>query len=167
MTLGGRAAEEIAFGEITTGASDDISRVTRAARAMVTRYGMSERLGPMMFGQQSEMVFLGREISEQRDYSEAVAQVIDEEVKKIVDEAHQRAHKVLAEKRGQLELIAQRLLEVETIDYEEFLELMGESARTVHKRDNKDKGGSKPAQTAPREEGNEVPPKLGTSPSPA
>src|SRR5450432_128487 len=167
MTLGGRAAEEAAFGEITTGASDDISRVTRAARAMVTRYGMSERLGPMMFGQQSEMVFLGREISEQRDYSEAVAQVIDEEVKKIVDEAHQRAKQVLEEKRDKLELIAQRLLEIETIDYEEFLELMGESAHTVRKRENKDKGGAKPAQNASREEGNETPPKLGTAPSPA
>src|SRR5258708_23854709 len=77
MTLGGRVAEEIAFGEITTGASDDISRVTRAARAMVTRYGMSERLGPSMFWHQSEMGFLGRAISEQRDYTEAWAQGID------------------------------------------------------------------------------------------
>lgn len=133
MSLGGRAAEEIVFGEITTGAGggngSDLSNVTKYARAMVQRYGMSDRLGPMMFGQKEEMVFLGREIGEQRDYSEAVAQVIDEEVRKIVDESYDRARQILSENRDKLDTIAARLLEVETVDYEEFLALMGESQK--------------------------------------
>ncbi|MEP7286323.1 MAG: ATP-dependent zinc metalloprotease FtsH [Chloroflexota bacterium] len=172
QALGGRVAEEIIFGDITTGAGggngSDLSTVTRYARAMVTRYGMSERLGPMLFGQKEEMVFLGREISEQRDYSEAVAEIIDEEVKKIVDEAHQRTTVVLTENRDKLELIAQRLLEVETIDYEEFLELMGEPGSARLKRQNKENKDNtpKPSQPNPREQPGEAP-RFGTAASPA
>ncbi|MEL7235821.1 MAG: cell division protein FtsH, partial [Chloroflexota bacterium] len=124
VALAGRAAEEIVFDEITTGASNDIQRVTQIARAMVARYGMSERLGPMMFGQKDEMVFLGREISEQRDYSEAVAEEIDEEVRKIVDWAYDEARRLIHEHRDKLEAVAERLLDVETLDRPEFEAIM-------------------------------------------
>jgi cell division protease FtsH len=121
--LGGRTAEELIFGDVTTGASNDLERVTEVARAMVTRYGMSEQLGPMTFGQKEELVFLGKEIGEQRDYSEAVAQEIDAEVRNIVNEAHDRARQVLTEYREQLDRIAQRLMEIETLDAQQFVAL--------------------------------------------
>lgn len=171
QALGGRAAEEVVFGEITTGAGggngSDLSTVTRYARAMVTRFGMSDVLGPMIFGQKEEMIFLGREIAEQRDYSEKVAQIIDEEVKKIVDEAYQRALDILRDNRDKLELVAKRLLEAETVEYEEFLQLMGETSTTRRKRPE-----ITPKSHVQRENnhttgGNEVPPKLGTAASPA
>jgi len=120
FALGGRAAEEIVFGDITTGASNDLERVTQTARAMVTRYGMSEKLGPMVYGQKEELVFLGREIGEQRDYSDAVAEEIDQEVRRIVSEAHEKARRILTEYQGKLDAIAQRLIEVETLDAAEF-----------------------------------------------
>jgi cell division protease FtsH len=122
--LGGRVAEEIMFGDITTGASNDLERATDLARKMVTRYGMSDSLGPMTFGQKEELVFLGREISEQRDYSEAVAQEIDREVRGFVDEAHQRAKKALEDYRDKLVAVATRLIEVETLDADEFKAIM-------------------------------------------
>src|SRR5574341_2636469 len=132
MALGGRVAEELVFGEITTGASDDLDRVTKMARNMVTRYGMSERLGPMIFGQKEELVFLGREIGEQRDYGESVAEEIDEEVRRIVSEAYTSARTVLTEHSDKLELIAKTLLDVETLDRNEFVRLMdGEIAPEV------------------------------------
>ena len=118
--LGGRAAEELVFDDITSGASNDIERVTQMARAMVTRLGMSEALGPMVYGQKEEMIFLGREISEQRDYSEAVAEKIDQEVRSLVQAAHQNAKEILKEYRDKLEAVAQRLLEVETLSRDEF-----------------------------------------------
>jgi len=124
FALGGRAAEELVFNEVTTGAANDLEQVTETARAMVTRYGMSDKLGPMTFGQKEELVFLGKEIGEQRDYSEAVAQQIDEEVRRIVHTAHQRAHQVLAERREQLDTVARRLLEVETLEAEEFVAVL-------------------------------------------
>jgi cell division protease FtsH len=126
VALGGRAAEEVVFNEITTGASSDLEQVTKIARAMVTRFGMSEKLGPMMFGQKEEMIFLGREISEQRDYSEAVAEEIDTEVRGIVTWAYDEARRLINENRDKLEAVAQRLLEVETLDTNEFLMLMGQ-----------------------------------------
>ena len=94
VALGGRVAEELVFGDVSNGASQDIQQLTTAARAMVTKYGMSETMGPLQFGQQDEMVFLGRELAEQRDYSEEVAEQIDEEVRKIVGEAYTRAQAV-------------------------------------------------------------------------
>ncbi|MBN1979660.1 MAG: ATP-dependent zinc metalloprotease FtsH [Anaerolineae bacterium] len=121
--LGGRAAEELVFGDVTTGAADDLERTTELARAMVTRYGMSEKLGPMTFGQKEELVFLGKEIGEQRDYSDAVAQEIDGEVRGIVHEAYERAKEVLTQYREQLDRIAQRLIEIETLDTNEFIAL--------------------------------------------
>jgi cell division protease FtsH len=118
--LGGRAAEEIVFDDITSGASNDLERVTRMARAMVTRLGMSVELGPMVYGQKEELIFLGREISEQRDYSEAVAQQIDKEVRKLVSEAYEAAKSIIRKYRATLDSVAQRLMEVETISREEF-----------------------------------------------
>jgi cell division protease FtsH len=121
--LGGRAAEEIIFDDITSGASNDLERVTRMARAMVTRLGMSDELGPMVYGQKEELIFLGREISEQRDYSEAVAQQIDQEVRKIVSDAYDHAKNVVFKYREMLDAVAKKLLEVETITREEFEEI--------------------------------------------
>lgn len=118
--LGGRAAEELVFDDITSGASNDLERVTRMARAMVTRLGMSDALGPMVYGQKEELIFLGREISEQRDYSEAVAEQIDAEVRRLVNEAYEKAKKTLLEYRDILDRVAIRLLEVETISRDEF-----------------------------------------------
>ena len=113
-------AEELVFDDITSGASNDIEQVTRMARTMVTRLGMSGLLGPLQYGQKDELIFLGREISEQRDYSEAVAEKIDEEVRKIVDESYQFARKLLNQYREQLDAVAKKLLEAETITREEF-----------------------------------------------
>jgi len=120
MALGGRAAEEMIFDDITSGASNDIEQVTRMARAMVTRLGMSAELGTMAYGQKEELIFLGREISEQRDYSEAVAEQIDREVRKLVEDAYKTAKATLKKYRKQLDLVAQKLLEVESINREEF-----------------------------------------------
>ncbi|MAS34196.1 MAG: cell division protein FtsH [Anaerolineaceae bacterium] len=128
VALGGRAAEELVFDEVTTGASSDLERVSKLARDMVTRFGMSEKLGPMMFGQKDEMVFLGREIGEQRDYSEAVAEKIDEEVHAIVHWAYDEARRLLRENRDKLDIVAERLIEVETIDDRQFLALMGDES---------------------------------------
>ncbi len=118
--MGGRAAEEIVFNDITSGASNDLERVTKMARAMVTRLGMSDHLGPMVYGQKEELIFLGREISEQRDYSEAVAEQIDKEVRVLVNDAYEKAKSILLEYREKLDIIARRLLEVETLTREEF-----------------------------------------------
>jgi cell division protease FtsH len=120
FALGGRAAEELVFEDITSGASNDLERVTRIARAMVTRLGMSDELGPMVYGQKEELIFLGREISEQRDYSDAVAEQIDKEVRHLVNEAYDKAKQTLSNYRDKLDAIAQRLLEVETVSREEF-----------------------------------------------
>ncbi len=118
--LGGRAAEAEVFDDITSGASNDIEQVTRMARTMVTRLGMSDELGNRVYGQKEELIFLGREISEQRDYSEAVAEQIDREVRKIVDEAYRTAQAILKQYRQQLDDVAALLLEKETITREEF-----------------------------------------------
>jgi cell division protease FtsH len=124
--LGGRAAEELVFNDITSGASNDLERVTKVARNMVTRMGMSEELGPMVYGQKEELIFLGREISEQRDYSESIAERIDAEVRTLVQQAYDRARSVLTQYRSQLDAVAQKLIEVETIDRAEFEKVFGE-----------------------------------------
>ncbi len=119
-SLGGRAAEQIVFDDITSGASSDLESVTKIARTMVTRLGMSPELGQRVYGQKEELIFLGREISEQRDYSEAVAELIDNEVRKLVDDAYSLALKILNEYRSQLDLVAVKLIEVENLTREEF-----------------------------------------------
>ena len=118
--LGGRVAESLVFDDYTSGASNDLERVTKLARTMVTRLGMSEGLGPMVYGQKEELVFLGREISEQRDYSEEVAEKIDQEVGKLVNDAYEKAREILSTYRTQLDAVAQKLIEVETLSREEF-----------------------------------------------
>jgi cell division protease FtsH len=118
--LGGRVAEEIKFGDVTTGARGDLESITRMARAMVTQYGMSEKLGPLTFGDKEELIFLGRQISEQRNYSEETAEQIDAEVRRLVDEAHKRASQILSDNRDKLDLVATSLLEHETLNAKEF-----------------------------------------------
>ena len=125
MALGGHVSEELIFGEMTTGAHDDIGKVTQIARNMVTQWGMSARMGPRTFGRRTSMVFLGRDISEERDYSERTAQEIDDEVRRVIDEAHQRCRTVLAAHRDKLEILAARLIEVETVEGEELLRILG------------------------------------------
>ncbi len=118
--LGGRVAEEEVFGDITTGASNDLERVTSLARRMVTQYGMSDTLGPQTFGDKEELVFLGREIGEQRNYSEEIAEAIDKEVRRLVDDAYQRAREIIRAYRHKLDELARRLIENETIEATEF-----------------------------------------------
>ncbi len=120
MTLGGRAAEEIVFSEITTGASNDIEKVTATAKAMVMRYGMSERLGPRVFGSDPSQPFLGREFGHQADYSDEIAREIDDEIRRVVESAHQRAKDILTEHRETLNSVSEVLVRRETIEKAEF-----------------------------------------------
>jgi cell division protease FtsH len=120
VSLGGRVAEEVVFGDITTGARQDLENVSRMARAMITQYGMSEKLGPLTFGEKEELVFLGKEIGEQRNYSEEVAQLIDEEVKNIINQAYHHAQDVITRYRNKLQIIAEMLREEETLDADKF-----------------------------------------------
>jgi len=147
--LGGRTAEELVFDDITTGASNDLERVTRLARRMVTEFGMSEKLGPLTFGEKQELVFLGREIGEQRNYSEAVAVSIDNEVKRIVDEAHATARRILEENREALDAIATRVMEVETLEAEEFYALLRGEAPRPAKPDASGGASGRPADELP------------------
>jgi cell division protease FtsH len=121
--LGGRAAEQIVFNDITSGASNDIEHVTEIARTMVTRLGMSQDMGPMIYGKKEEMIFLGREITEQRDYSEAVAEQIDSEVRRLVNDAYKQALDILTQYREKLDAVAKKLLETETLSRDEFLSI--------------------------------------------
>ena len=125
QALGGHVAEEMVFGEPTTGAHDDIGKVTHIAREMVTQWGMSERLGPRTFGRRDSMIFLGRDIAEQRDYSERTAEEIDEEVRRIVEDAHERCRAVLREHRAKLDEVAAALIEVETLEGDDLQRLLG------------------------------------------
>jgi|FaiFalFF_MnMetaG_3_1042247.scaffolds.fasta_scaffold02104_4 cell division protease FtsH len=118
--LGGLVAEELVLGEFTTGPQDDLERATRLARQMVTQYGMSERLGPRTFGRKEELIFLGKEIAEQRNYSEKIAELIDEEVRQIIDEAYHKAKEVLTTHRDRLDQLVKLLLEKETLEGEEL-----------------------------------------------
>jgi cell division protease FtsH len=124
MTLGGRAAEEIVFDEITTGASNDIEKVTATAKQMVMRFGMSEKLGPRVFGHDHGQPFLGREFSSEPDYSDEIAREIDDEVRRIVEVAHKRARDILTEHRQRLTTISEILVKRETIEKEEFIALL-------------------------------------------
>ena len=122
--LGGRVAEEIRFEDITTGASNDLERVSTMARMMITQWGMSDALGPVQYGEREEMVFLGRGIAETRNYSDKVAQEIDKEVRKLVDEAHRRCHEILTSYEDRLGAVAAALLEHETLHSGEFQSIM-------------------------------------------
>jgi cell division protease FtsH len=126
FSLAGRTAEEITFGELSTGAQNDLERATQLARKMVTEYGMSDKLGPRTFGKREELVFLGREIHEQRNYSEKIALMIDDEVNMLIRNAHDSARKIMENERKRLKLIAEKLMAIETIDGEEFELLMNQ-----------------------------------------
>ncbi len=161
--LGGRAAEETVFSDITTGASNDLEKVTEIARSMVQRWGMSEKLGPLVYGKKEELVFLGKDLGEQRDYSEAVAQEIDAEVKRIVSEAHETALHILAEYRERLDRIAAALIEIESLDQEDFEKVW--NGEELPKIDTPN--GPPPAAPRPSKQTPEAPAPSGkTNPSP-
>ena len=163
--LGGRVAEEIVFGEITTGASNDLQQVTRIARAMVTQYGMSSEMGLRVYGEKQELVFLGREISEQRDYSDAIAEQIDTEVRRIIDSAHKLATEILTQHRDKLDFVSQRLLEVETLEAAEFVALMeGKDVATAAPPTS---GNTKVSPPKPTESSERQRPSLDLPPSPS
>ena len=122
--LGGRVAEELVFGDVTTGAQNDLARITEIARSMVMQFGMGEELGLRVYGKRQEMVFLGREISEQRDYSDAIAEQIDKEVDDIITAQYELVRQLLGENRDKLDLVAQTLLEVETLEADAFAHLL-------------------------------------------
>jgi len=122
--LGGRVAEEIVFGEVSTGAHNDFQRATNIARRMVTEFGMSEKLGPLQFGSSQGQVFLGRDIQSEQNYSDAIAYEIDLEIQRIIKECYEKAKRILTENRDKLELIAKTLLEVETLDAEQIKHLV-------------------------------------------
>ena len=141
MTLGGRAAEEIVFDEITTGASNDLEKVTATAKQMVMRFGMSEKLGPRVFGHDHGMPFLGREFSSEPDYSDEIAREIDDEIRRIVESAHQSAKDILNEHREMLTSISELLLKRETIERDEFVALLdGKSEEEVFGPDEPQSG---------------------------
>jgi cell division protease FtsH len=150
MTLGGRAAEEIVFGEITTGASNDLEKVTETAKQMVMRFGMSERLGPRVFGHDRSQPFLGREFSAEPDYSDEIAREIDDEIRRVVEDAHQTAKDILNDRRTQLDKISKILLERETINSEQFVALLdGKPENEVFPEEEEE---AKPEPPAPEPE---------------
>src|ERR1700745_1889842 len=122
--MGGRVAEEVVFGDVTSGAENDIQRATQMARRMVTQWGMSDRVGNVMMGHKEELVFLGRDLGEQRNYSEEVAALIDEEIRSIVDHGYKTAKSILTQQRGQMDAVVERLKVVETIDGRELDEII-------------------------------------------
>jgi len=150
MTLGGRAAEEVIFSEVTSGASNDLEKVTQTAKQMVMRFGMSEKLGPRVFGHDHSQPFLGREFSTEPDYSNEIARQIDDEVRRIVESAHQRARDILGEHRDKLDTISEILVKRETIEREEFEALLeGKSEEEVFGSEELPAGPSLPAPPEP------------------
>ena len=139
MLLGGRVSEEMTFEDITTGDQNDIERATKIARQMVTEYGMSERLGPRTLGHKQEHVFLGRDFATEPNYSDKIAYEIDQEVKRLVDEAHERAGKILTGNRERLKVIAKILVDKETVEKEELLELLEDDPQGLLKRYQEEK----------------------------
>jgi cell division protease FtsH len=145
MTLGGRAAEELVFYEVTTGAANDLERVTSTAKQMIMRFGMSEKLGPRVLGRNHDMPFLGRDMGAEPDYSEEIAREIDDEIRRVIEEGHEAAHRVLNEHIDDLHKISQILIERETIDREQFERLLaGETEGDVFPED-----GSTPSSPEP------------------
>ena len=168
--LGGNVSERLVFGDTTTGSSNDIEKATGLARRMVTEFGMSDRLGPLSFGQRDELVFLGRQIGEQRNYSDEIARQIDEEVRALVDRAYERATEVLTTHRDRLEALAQKLIAEETVDSEGFETLFADlpPKQTLHglpprSHDLKDSDG--PSDDRPTER--DVPAAPAPAPNPA
>jgi cell division protease FtsH len=132
MTLGGRAAEELVFHEVTTGAANDLEKVTATSKAMIMRYGMSEKLGPRVLGRDHSQPFLGREMGNEPDYSDEIAREIDDEIRRVIEEAHATAHRVLREHMDHLHMLSAILIERETIDKDQFERLLaGEAEESV------------------------------------
>jgi cell division protease FtsH len=132
MTLGGRAAEELVFHEVTTGAANDLEKVTHIAKQMVMRFGMSEKLGPRVLGRNHDLPFLGREMGAEPDYSDEIAREIDDEIRRIIEESHEAAVRVLREHMDDLKQLSDILIERETIDRDQFERLLaGESEEEV------------------------------------
>ena len=132
MTLGGRAAEELVFHEVTTGAANDLEKVTHTAKQMIMRFGMSEKLGPRVLGRNHDLPFLGREMAAEPDYSDEIAKEIDDEIRRVIEEAHDNASRVLREHVDDLHKLSAILIERETIDKEQFERLLaGESEEMV------------------------------------
>ena len=129
--LGGRAAEGAAFGEVSTGAQSDLERATAIARRMIKEWGMSEKLGPRTFGKREELIFLGRTVDEQKDYGDKLADAIDVEINRLIDDANKVAMKILNENRARLDLIAKRLLDKETLEGEELEAVFNEPLESV------------------------------------
>ena len=125
VLLGGTTAERVIFGEATTGSSNDLEKATEIARNLITRYGMNEKLGPRTFGKAEDLIFLGKSIHESRDYSEHFAEIIDQEIEKLIKEALKRATELLMENKDSLGKITNELLEKETIEAAEFIKLVG------------------------------------------
>jgi cell division protease FtsH len=151
MTLGGRAAEEIVFGEVTTGASNDLEKVTATAKQMVMRFGMSEKLGPRVFGHDHGQPFLGREFSAEPDYSDDVAREIDGEIRRMVEEAHQVARDILSSHRAELDNTSEILLRRETIEADQFERLLaGESEQSVFGADEEPQQPTEPPAGTPQ-----------------
>jgi cell division protease FtsH len=146
--MGGRAAEELVFHDPTTGASNDIEKATATARAMVTQYGMSERLGAVKFGQGSGEVFMGRDMGHGRDYSEDVAAVVDEEVRTLVEDAHHEAWEILVEYRDVLDDMVLKLLDKETLGKEEVAEIFAPIVKRPE-RAHPTYGGKRPLSDKP------------------
>ncbi len=160
--MAGHTAEELIFNEMTTGAQNDIEEATKLARKMVTTYGMSEKLGPRSFGHKEELIFLGREISEQRDYSEKIAQQIDEEVENIIQHAHDEAKRILTENKERLIHIAERLIAEETLEGEALEATFTEPLST--KAETKATVTPKPAKAAPKAKAKPAPKKTDVAP---
>jgi len=172
--LGGNVAERMVFGDTTTGSSNDIEKATTLARRMVTEFGMSDRLGPLSFGKRDELIFLGREIGEQRNYSDEIARQIDEEVRALVDRAYERATEVLETHRARLEALAQKLIAEETVDGQGFEALFADlpPKEYLHglpprHRDSGDSGGAGGADVPTEHPAvREVPPASAPAPNP-
>ena len=148
MTLGGRAAEEIVFHEVTTGAANDLEKVTSTSKAMIMKFGMSEKLGPRVLGRGHDQPFLGRDYGAEADYSEEIAREIDDEIRRVIEEAHELALAVLREHMDQLHRISGILIERETIDKDQFERLLaGEDEGTVFPEES-----PAPETPAPQEE---------------
>jgi cell division protease FtsH len=154
MAMGGRVAEQMILGRIGSGAQSDILQATKTVRRMVTRWGMSEALGPVAYGETEEQIFLGKEWGHKRDFSEATAQKIDDEVKRIISECFDRAKKILTERTDQLHLLAKTLLERETVDGDELRKLLsGEELPPVRSIAPQPPAGERPATGATAEAG--------------
>jgi cell division protease FtsH len=159
MTLGGRAAEELVFHEVTTGAANDLEKVTHTSKQMIMRFGMSEKLGPRVLGRNHDMPFLGRDMGAEPDYSEEVAREIDDEIRRVIEDAHETAHRVLREHMDELHRLSAILIERETIDKDQFERLLaGESEESVFAE-------PEPVVTEPEPEA-EAKPKLKPQPRP-